>query len=235
MSATLADVVDPEESCFLREILIDPLDDTTRLAYADWLEERQRQAQAEFIRTSIWAAINKAEDGWTLQPHVHGGGCSWDAGVPWLSPSQYLYGRGFVNCVRLPVADWMPDVIRQIFTRHPITRMTFVDLEPMLGWASDQNCNFIERGKVQSWDWHSGVGESYASILPAELFHEMVQLYPDNTRGTQTYLHRWLEFPTRERAGDALSFTAVTWGRSLVDLPPLPMVDLPPPNWEGCS
>lgn len=45
-----------EESAFLKAIIENPDEDLARLAYADWLQDRDRDAQAEFIRRQIKAA-----------------------------------------------------------------------------------------------------------------------------------------------------------------------------------
>src|SRR5262245_16884034 len=46
----------PEDTGFLRAIACDPDDDTARLAYADWLDERDQHNRAEFIRAQIAVA-----------------------------------------------------------------------------------------------------------------------------------------------------------------------------------
>jgi uncharacterized protein (TIGR02996 family) len=53
-----------DERAFIEKICTHPDDDTARLVYADWLEEHDRQQQAEFIRISIQIAILKKEPGW---------------------------------------------------------------------------------------------------------------------------------------------------------------------------
>jgi uncharacterized protein (TIGR02996 family) len=39
-----------DEDAFLRKLLENPADDTVRLVYADWLDERSEAAKAEFLR-----------------------------------------------------------------------------------------------------------------------------------------------------------------------------------------
>ncbi len=46
------------EADFIRAILADPDDDTTRLAFADWLDENGQQKRATFIRRQIANAQN---------------------------------------------------------------------------------------------------------------------------------------------------------------------------------
>lgn len=45
-----------EHEAFLDAIIADPADDTPRLMYADWLEERGNAERAEFIRVQIQLA-----------------------------------------------------------------------------------------------------------------------------------------------------------------------------------
>jgi uncharacterized protein (TIGR02996 family) len=42
-----------EQAAFIRAICTDPADDTARLVYADWLDEHDQPARAEFIRVGV--------------------------------------------------------------------------------------------------------------------------------------------------------------------------------------
>ncbi|HJZ59960.1 MAG TPA: TIGR02996 domain-containing protein [Gemmataceae bacterium] len=53
----------PEEEAFLGSIRRRPADDTTRLVYADWLEERGEDRRAEYLRVLCrWLAGDPAAD-----------------------------------------------------------------------------------------------------------------------------------------------------------------------------
>ena len=43
--------MNPEMTAFLQAIAEEPADDTSRLVFADWLEEHDQPARAEFIRS----------------------------------------------------------------------------------------------------------------------------------------------------------------------------------------
>jgi uncharacterized protein (TIGR02996 family) len=51
-----------EEAGFLADICENPDDDTPRLVYADWLQERDREARAEFIRVQCGIARKVAAE-----------------------------------------------------------------------------------------------------------------------------------------------------------------------------
>jgi uncharacterized protein (TIGR02996 family) len=61
--AASEEVVVPEEEAFLRCIEENPADNTARLIYADWLEERGDKLRAEYLRVlCAWLAHRPAED-----------------------------------------------------------------------------------------------------------------------------------------------------------------------------
>jgi len=162
-----------EWRAFLRAILASPADDLPRLVAADWLEEREEVAVAEFIR------LQCAGDHFAVPP-------------PWLSPviesllcrqSQEChqinyttgsfiyrggqndmrwvkYTRGFVCEVQCTIAQWMTHGAR-IVREQPIERVMIFDREP---WAANGR-----------WYWHkapnSDRGSSHwASELPLEIW-----------------------------------------------------------------
>ena len=103
-----------DESTFLRAIAADPADDLPRLVYADWLEEHDQSARAEFIRVQIdvaklergpRAAMNRHVDVWKRQQDLL------DGHLPELlgplagiwSRVPPLFERGFLKRVEL---DW---------------------------------------------------------------------------------------------------------------------------------
>jgi uncharacterized protein (TIGR02996 family) len=49
-----------DEAAFLEALRTNPADDTTRLVYADWLDERDRAAEAEYLRLVV--AVASARD-----------------------------------------------------------------------------------------------------------------------------------------------------------------------------
>ncbi|MBX9623832.1 MAG: TIGR02996 domain-containing protein [Gemmataceae bacterium] len=54
--------MDPTELALLAGVVADPFADTTRLIYADWLDENGRPERAEFIRVQVELARMEAEE-----------------------------------------------------------------------------------------------------------------------------------------------------------------------------
>ena len=96
---------------FLQAILENPQDDTPRLAYADWLEERD-DPRGEFIRVQCRLATMAADDGRRppledlerrlLEGHQD----------EWLDPlrpllSGWTFRRGFLDAIRVPAATYL--------------------------------------------------------------------------------------------------------------------------------
>jgi uncharacterized protein (TIGR02996 family) len=51
-----------DEKCLLATIWEEPHEDAPRLVYADWLEDHDRSARAEFIRVQCQLALLEEED-----------------------------------------------------------------------------------------------------------------------------------------------------------------------------
>ena len=121
--------------------------------------------------------------------------------------------RGFVDEVRLPAAAFTEGFARELFSRHPVTRVVLTDREP------DPYTRRNDPDRVVSfdwWDWDDDGDEP--DRLPSPLFRVMCELFPQH----HPHLDEWCEFPTRAAAVDALSATCVNWGRSLAELPLAP-------------
>jgi uncharacterized protein (TIGR02996 family) len=91
----------------LRDIVEHPDDDAPRLIYADWLDEHDDAARAEFIRTQcrlavwhgVWVGGRPLEERIRQLEHQHG--AAWLPGLPHLSGVRFEFRRG-LPCV---VAD----------------------------------------------------------------------------------------------------------------------------------
>lgn len=114
-----------EQEQLLRAVLLNPADDTVRLAYADWLQENGEPERAEFIRTSIHH--RESENGYTLQPHVHHKMLRM-FDVPSLPSDRFLYRRGFVDEIRLSLQAFL-DHAKDLFSHHPITKVVLTDYQ----------------------------------------------------------------------------------------------------------
>jgi uncharacterized protein (TIGR02996 family) len=120
------------EAAILQAVFAEPAEDTHRLAYADWLEERGEPAgvaRAEFIRAQVELARSPGEDqrGRELQARaaklwkLHR--TRWLEGVPHnLRPADLCFHRGFLDELRLTAVA----LLRHgdaLFRRHPLRRV----------------------------------------------------------------------------------------------------------------
>jgi uncharacterized protein (TIGR02996 family) len=120
------------EEAFLQAIFAEPAEDTHRLAYADWLEERggpAAQARAEFIRVQIELARRPADD--ARAPELRqrekklweANRSAWLETVPRsLRRPDLCFHRGFLEEMRLPPAGLLRHG-EALFRRHPIQRV----------------------------------------------------------------------------------------------------------------
>src|SRR5262249_35857239 len=98
-----------QDEGFLDAILEDPEDDAVRLIYADWLEEHDQPARAEFIRVQIALAKLHAFDPRRaplarrerelLAAHE----IAWVSDLP-QGVEGWQFARGFIESVQLPSA-----------------------------------------------------------------------------------------------------------------------------------
>ena len=100
---------------FLPALLADPDDDTLRLAMADWLDEHDQPARAEFIRVQVALArgVSDPDSRWYLGRRQRDLLAAHDA--EWVAPlaevlglrvgewSGWAFRRGFVEYFHLPV------------------------------------------------------------------------------------------------------------------------------------
>ncbi len=122
-----------DERGFLEAICAHPADDTARLVYADWLDENDRPARAEFIRAEIELAhtppgtdederrraVLFARRAALLKAH----------GPEWLAPfrpfaSGMSFGRGFVQAVDVSANTFLQHA-ETWFALTPLTRVKF--------------------------------------------------------------------------------------------------------------
>jgi uncharacterized protein (TIGR02996 family) len=138
---------------FLREIIADPENDAPRLIYADWLEENNEHARADFIRTEC--AIEQFEpfspQRMELSDHAsdlltnHRAG--WQSAIPtWAQLTDQTYGncfrRGFPHRVSGQPADFL-QTADELFAAAPIR-------EAQLGLIEDNgralaDCPYVAR------------------------------------------------------------------------------------------
>ena len=116
------------DDAFLRAIRADPEADLPRLVYADWLDEHDDPARAEFVRVQCeLATLPDHDDAYAaLEDREHELLAEHES--KWLgdgpTPDEWTFRRGFVDEVRLdvvnpPASDWLT---RQAVTSLTLTR-----------------------------------------------------------------------------------------------------------------
>jgi uncharacterized protein (TIGR02996 family) len=125
-----------QKEAFLGAILEAPDDDTPRLVYADWLDEHDDPARAEFIR--VQCSLDKMPAGDPRRPALEHRekellgqyGWAWAEELG-TRVSEWLYRRGFIECVGMCLetsADEILAVLRQAPIRHIRDTSQFCDL-----------------------------------------------------------------------------------------------------------
>lgn len=216
----------------VRAICEQPAEDTSRLAYADWLDEFGEPARAEFIRVQVEIARLKQSSCVGCWVAPRGGPCchgrddlqkrerelldvaaaeDW-AGFP-AGVEEWWFRRGFVSEVRCPLATLL-GIAADLFARHPVTRVVVTDRRPL---------RFEGR-----WLWHNAGHRLVDQDADGDLAH------PDHLPEA---IHHALEGHTNKPprvlavvkgyrsvadANAALSAAIVALCRERAGLPPLP-------------
>ena len=122
----------PRDDALLQAVLDTPEDDTPRLVYADWLEERGDAARAEFIRVQVALARLGEDDPQreALEQRERALRSAHEAG--WLGPlpamvSEARFGRGFVERVTLGVRQFLTHAA-SLFERVPLREVKLLRL-----------------------------------------------------------------------------------------------------------
>lgn len=142
-----------EAAAFCAAILANPADDTTRLVFADWLEEHGSDpVRAKIIRvgveypeltlTAFRRALVSREEVWDF----NGADLVIPRSVERLraelpAPNRvpgvlsFTYRRGFVEAVRLPWAAWCRENTAEVFRSvYPITRVDLTNEPEVEFW-----------------------------------------------------------------------------------------------------
>lgn len=195
-----------EGDAFIDAVLDAPRCETTRLAFADWLEERGR---AEYgLWAAEWAAAVRVAEPLTV------GHSGYLAG-PTLTVREYsavlrvaeqaldlfkqdatvTVWRGFVSGVETDIESATPDRFAALFRLHPIDRVTLVDRDPWVGV-----------GSYHWWCFPGPFMSAVAYYIPLHLFGLLSGGRPDEF---------YREYETGDQAADDLSNACVAWGRAL--------------------
>jgi uncharacterized protein (TIGR02996 family) len=117
------------DHAFLQAICENPADDTPRLVYADWLEERGRVERAEFIRLQIDIARGRRGAAAREKELLFQHGDAWTAELPELEGIRWGdFERGFVESVWAATSDAIVEHAAAIFAAAPVRRLTLKTL-----------------------------------------------------------------------------------------------------------
>lgn len=207
----------------IRSILAAPADDAPRLVYADWLDERGRAEDAEFIRVQVELARLGFDGAFHVDALGHlrqvpaeverlqerqlelwmGGHGKPDLPEELATWPMYIHNprgqslrirRGFVERIAC-FAGVFPEIAAGLFARQPVVQIRLLDLEPL---------RVEEKGYV----WDSARTDDYRPFsheVPAALWDHLFEA------GVVTY-------PTADEATAALSWACVRHGRARAGL-----------------
>jgi uncharacterized protein (TIGR02996 family) len=210
---------DPVAQAFLRDICANPEDDTPRLIYADWLDERGEEARAEFIRVQCEMYQREIVQGrrW-LKGHVRAHELSREleaavwSGLP-ESMRPMIWRRGFVDEVSCSWGDWVchgPSVC----ARQPVTRLRLPESDPVMKWLGPYEGSRNQRSPWWEWNIHQIQDVVHGGDKDDQ------KLITDLSEWLDRRLHRLL-FQTRESALETLVWASIDWARAQNDLPEL--------------
>jgi uncharacterized protein (TIGR02996 family) len=162
---TAEPVADPAtlEEAFLQAIFAEPDEDTHRLAYADWLEERgEPAARAEFIRVQIELAPLAPDDPRVVELRKRekklweANRSAWLETVPRsLRARDLRFHRGFLEELRLDAAALLRHG-EALFRHHPVRRV-HLGVPPTLAEAPALAVSpFLARLRSLTFARHSG-------------------------------------------------------------------------------
>jgi len=125
----MAAPIPSEQAALLRAIVANPDDDTTRLVYADWLQENGDTPQAGFIRVSITlAGMKKTDKKWPpfakrLREIAEAHGKEWLDALGLAAMAVDRYHRGFPLRVRFTGANEFFADAETMFAFLPIRKL----------------------------------------------------------------------------------------------------------------
>ncbi len=204
---------------FLEDIFDNPGDTSTRLIYADWLEENGQPDRGEFIRTQC----SKSPLSYTLQRFVDkrhlwvsdrgllpllremGGellrSYSWGDEVPGEVRTEtkirewklrLTYRRGFIDEVGMPLSAWM-EYGPKLVVLGPLTKLTFTRADP---------------GYTHGFTWYGDFER--VSFDPDDVpYCLLILLNGQRTPSYEEGIGGFIEYKSRQEALDDLSRVAL--------------------------
>jgi uncharacterized protein (TIGR02996 family) len=202
----------PEAATFLRAVRAAPADDTTRLVFADWLDEHGAPDFARWVRTQCLAPDSDDEaaqwqDRWADEFRAAFAGLH--APPRYESPESMGVRRGFVETAVCATAEWGEH--GPALVRHPLAVVRDVRLSN----ARPDSVN-------GEFYWYSTTGYAWGGLLPEGLWHVLANegaaapLAPDPDLPIVG-----LAYPTEAEAQAALTRGALRFAWAAGD-PPAP-------------
>lgn len=194
----------------LRTVLIDPADDLTRLAYADWLEEEGRAGRAGYIRGQVRLGHIRnplpETAGEPFDPEdSHRPNVTDITGLHNNHPepmrrAERWYSRGLVWRVALPCEAFMRHA-GALFANHPIAEVEL----------TDRRCG----GRAGLAAWREAdrlfTAETFPFAVPSPVFRHLPRRAGDSDK--------WRDYDEAGEGVRALSAACVAYGRWLAGLP----------------
>ena len=207
-------------TALLRAVLASPDDDAPRLVYADWLDDHDRPAWAEFIRAQVAAARDLCPNTWvppreacaspdcrscrTLRDRaaeLRSSPDFWESvWGGWQAPvGGAWYARGFIESVSV-TADRFVVTAGRLFSLHPIQRVRLTDRSAALTTVG------------AAWYCGGQMGPEWAkmSVVPKAVY-DLMRPPPWAPRLAPDWIAQ--AYPTHADANRALSDACVAYGR----------------------
>ena len=163
------------EEGLLRAICAEPEDDTLRLIYADWLEERgdtHGLARAEFIRVQVALASMGEDDPRRSELEARerdlltGHEESWVAPFRLFRPSSWGFARGFIEQMALPVEAFLTRA-SQLFESTPLVSVRLLHGVAVSGVPVQVLAGFPPLARLRGLDlagWYMG-NEGFLALM----------------------------------------------------------------------
>lgn len=139
-----------ERDALLHAVCENPDDDTPRLVFADWLEERGEADRAEFIRLQINIAVNAASaeeharEKELLERHHREWTGSFVDFESDIDGHFYIFRRGFIEAISSEVPIMLSGANR-LFALAPIRELLFHDIQDTDEFAAVAKCEWLLR------------------------------------------------------------------------------------------
>lgn len=154
-----------------RALCEQPLDDTPRLVYADWLDENGRPERAEFIRLQCerWnlcpAYPTVAEARTRASELLRRHRAEWDAELPDLAGVEWwceIYARGFVDKAQVFAVADVTGTLTAMFAATPLVHLY---VRRLAGGQLRELLDLPQLGRLQKLILPSIIGREQARLL----------------------------------------------------------------------